>query len=440
MDCRSQITLLDLQLAICNLHYVMSIFEAFRVAWTSLMTHKGRALLTMLGIIIGVGAVVGMLAIGNGLSQWFSSEFTKLGVGVFYINPRVDSSSTDTQQAPQLTAEDAAAIMRPGAVPAANAVVVEFSGNGVISAGGDRFSYPVKGVTPNFFTVTDNTLGAGRFYSTAEEESRARVVVLGKEVAETLFGDIHGAVGRRVTISGVGFSVIGVLTTEASVFTGGFNGPSQTVYLPYQTARARLFRNQMTTRVDVSQLTVQTRTPEQVKEAIQQTTELLRQRHRLTYQPNDFSIINLEQQAAQAQTALVGLNAFLIVIAGISLLVGGIGIMNIMLVSVAQRTREIGLRKAVGARNRDILIQFLIEAVVLCLSGSAIGVAIGYLLSFAGTYVLQNVFRAANSQATVTLNSIILATAVSTAVGICFGFFPALRAARLRPIQALRTE
>ena len=418
----------------------MSIIEAFRVAWTSLMTHKGRALLTMLGIIIGVGAVVGMLAIGNGLSQWFSSEFTKLGVGVFYVNPQVDSSSNDTQQAPQLTAEDAAAIMQPGAVPAASAVVVEFSGNGVVSAGGERYAFPVKGVTPNFFSVTNNTLGPGRFYSAAEEENRARVAVIGKEVATTLFGSIEGAVGRRVTINGVSFNVVGVLTTEASAFTGGFNGPTQTVYVPYQTARARLFRNQLSTRVDVSQLTVQARTTEQINDAIRQTTELLRQRHRLSYQSNDFSIVNLEQQAAQAQTSLVGLNAFLIVIAGISLLVGGIGIMNIMLVSVAQRTREIGLRKAVGARNRDILIQFLIEAVVLCLSGGAIGVAIGYLLSFAGTYVLQNVFRAANSHATVTLNSIILATAVSTAVGICFGFFPALRAARLRPIQALRTE
>jgi putative ABC transport system permease protein len=418
----------------------MSIIEAIRVAWTSLMTHKGRALLTMLGIIIGVGAVVGMLAIGNGLSQWFRSEFTKLGVGVFYINPQVDSAATDTQQAPQLTAEDAAAIMQPGAVPSVSAVVIEYDGNGVISAGGDRYMFPVKGVTPNFFTVTDNTLGPGRFYSAAEEETRARVAVIGKEVATTLFGSIEGAVGRRITINGVSFNVVGVLTTEASAFTGGFNGPSQMVYVPYQTARARLFRNQLTARVDVSQLTVQARTPEQVNDAIRQTTELLRQRHRLTYQPNDFRVINLEQQAEQAQTALVGLNAFLIVIAGISLLVGGIGIMNIMLVSVAQRTREIGLRKAVGARNHDILVQFLIEAVVLCLTGGALGVAIGYLLSFAGTYVLQNVFRAADSQATVTLGSIMLATAVSTAVGLCFGFFPALRAARLRPIQALRTE
>ena len=174
--------------------------------------------------------------------------------------------------------------------------------------------------------------------------------------------------------------------------------------------------------------------------AVTQVTTLLRQRHRLTYQNNDFSIINLEELASTVGAILTGFSAFLGVVAGISLLVGGIGIMNIMLVSVTERTREIGLRKAVGARRRDILMQFLIEAIVLGLMGGVIGILMGLLLSTGGTFVLQQVFLQEDAQATVSLASVILATSVAAGVGILFGFFPALRAARLNPIQALRYE
>jgi putative ABC transport system permease protein len=169
-------------------------------------------------------------------------------------------------------------------------------------------------------------------------------------------------------------------------------------------------------------------------------TVLLRERHRLTYQNNDFSAENVEQTAEQAQMAMAGFSAFLLVIGGISLLVGGIGIMNIMLVSVTQRTREIGLRKAVGARRRDILMQFLIEAVVLSLFGGAIGIGIGYLLSFAGTFVMRAVFLVPDAGAIVTTSSVMLATGVSAAIGIIFGIFPAIRAAGLQPVRALRSE
>jgi putative ABC transport system permease protein len=243
-----------------------------------------------------------------------------------------------------------------------------------------------------------------------------------------------------MTVNGISFDVVGVMDTKTSQVGGDFNSPNDIVYIPYQTARNRLFRNQLSTRVDVSQVTVQAISTDEVNIAINQVGKLLRIRHRLTSQSNDFTITNPEQQAEQAKTSIIGFNAFLGIIAGISLLVGGIGIMNIMLVSVAQRTREIGLRKAVGARRWDILQQFLIEAIVLCLVGCALGITLGYMMSFAGTYVLQNIFRAEDSQATVTLGSIILATVVSTGVGVIFGFFPALRAARLHPIEALRSE
>jgi putative ABC transport system permease protein len=192
--------------------------------------------------------------------------------------------------------------------------------------------------------------------------------------------------------------------------------------------------------VNVGQITVRAQGPEQVDEAIRQVTNLLRERHRLTYQNNDFTITNPEQAAQQFQAISIGFSAFLGVIGGISLLVGGIGIMNIMLVSVTQRTREIGLRKAVGARRGDIMWQFLIEAVVLCLLGGALGIGLGYLLSFAGNFVLAALFQDDTARASVSLFAILLATGVSIAIGVFFGLFPAMRAARLDPITALRNE
>ena len=417
----------------------MNIFESFRIAWVALTTNKMRALLTMLGIIIGVSAVISMLAIGNGLSKSIQSEFNRLGAGVFYVTPQITSPDADVTQSPQLTAADAAALVQPGAAPAVRAVAVEYSTSAVVSAGGERYYYPVKGITPNYFTISDNTLGAGRYYGEDDERGRARVAVIGKDVATSLFGSVAGAVGQRVTVNGINLDVVGVLTTKPSQ-AADFNTPAETVYIPYETARTRLFRNELSAKVDLSQITIQARSNDQVEEAIRQATQLLRERHRLTYQSNDFSVSNPEQLMAQIETTIVGLNAFLGTIAGISLLVGGVGIMNIMLVSVTQRTREIGLRKAVGARGSNILQQFLIEALVLCLIGGALGVALGYAMSFAGTFVLQQVFGAQDAQASVSLGSIILATAVSAGIGIFFGFFPALRAARLPPIQALRSE
>ncbi|MFL5803932.1 MAG: ABC transporter permease, partial [Roseiflexaceae bacterium] len=236
----------------------------------------------------------------------------------------------------------------------------------------------------------------------------------------------------------VGFEVVGVLTTKDAPGPGG--NPQQTVFVPYHTGRSWLFRNQLSSRVDIGIMLVQARDSSQTDAAIAQVTALLRQRHRLTYQDNDFTIINVAQIAATFDGIIAGFNAFLSLVAGISLLVGGIGIMNIMLVSVSERTREIGLRKAVGARRWDILLQFLIEAIVLCLVGGAIGIGVGYALSFLGTFVLVNLFEAEGAQATVTLGAVVLATVISGTIGVFFGFWPALQAARLHPIDALRYE
>ncbi len=416
----------------------MNLFESFRVAWMALTSNKMRALLTMLGIIIGVGTVIGTLAIGNGYSNFIESEFGKLGIGRLTISPQIDPAAGDATLTPRLTAADADALLQPGAAPAVEAVVVQYDGSAVVDAGKDRYRYNVIGVTPNNFVITPNELGPGRYYSLDEERNAARVAVIGKTIAETFYGSAESAIGQRISLGGVGFDVVGVLFTKSSL--AGRGNPAETVYVPYSTARTRLFRNDMTNRVDVSQLTVKIKSLDLDKAATAQVTQVLRARHRLTYQSNDFVIESSEQLMQQFRTILVGFNVFLGVIGGISLLVGGIGIMNIMLVSVTQRTREIGLRKAVGARRRDILLQFLVEAIMLCLIGGAIGILFGYLLSFGGTYVLETLMQLKGSRAIVSLGSLVLAVGVAAGVGVFFGFFPALRAARLKPISALRYE
>jgi putative ABC transport system permease protein len=416
----------------------MNLFESFRIAWTALRANKLRSLLTMLGIIIGVGAVIGMLAIGAGMRQFLDKQFSGLGVGTFYIGPFVPTRKVDVQLSAQLTYADAQAVLQSGAAPAVKAVAVEFGSSATVSAGQKRYTYDVRGFTPSNFTIADNSLGAGRYFTDAEEQAAARVAVVGKQVAEQLFGTMASAIGQRITINGVGFDVIGVLTSKEAAGPGG--NPQEAVAVPYHAARSWLFRNQLSSRVDIGFMIVQARDATQVDAAIAQVTALLRQRHRLTYQDNDFTIINVAQIAATVNAIIGGFNAFLSLVAGISLLVGGIGIMNIMLVSVSERTREIGLRKAVGARRWDILLQFLIEAIVLCLVGGAIGIGVGYGLSFLGTFVLVNLFEAEGAQATVTLGAVILATVISGTIGVFFGFWPALQAARLHPIDALRYE
>jgi putative ABC transport system permease protein len=417
----------------------MQVFEALRTAFSALNAHKMRSLLTMLGIIIGVGAVVGMLAMGNGFQQYLDDQFAQLGVGTFYIAPFVDSNEIDAITSVQLTAADARAIAEPGQIPLVEAVTVELGGNATVLARQQRFNYGVRAVSPNLFAVNNYDLAAGRFFTADEDEQRLRVAVLGKNVAETIFGSRSAAVGQRVLLNGVGFEVVGVLDVEAGQISIGTD-PAEAIFLPYQTAAARLYRNRINPDRNVDTIAVKVREPERIDEVIADVTLLLRERHRLTYQDNDFTIINPDQFAQQAGAIIGGFNAFLGTVAGISLLVGGIGIMNIMLVSVTERTREIGLRKAVGARRWDIMLQFLIEALMLCLLGSALGVGLGYLLSFAGTFVLVSLFQAEGATAFVTMGAILLASGIAAAIGIMFGFFPALRAANLNPIEALRSE
>ncbi len=417
----------------------MYLIESFRVALRALSSNKLRSALTMLGIVIGVGAVIGMLALGNGFQQFLNDQFAQLGAGNFYVAPFVDSNRVDAITAARLSAADAEAIMAPGRAPAVAQVAIEFSGEAQASTGQRRGSYSVRAVSPSWFDVTPQDLAGGRLFTADEDRERARVAVIGRQVAEQLYGDATSGVGQRLALNGVGFEVIGVLATEPGSVSVGAD-PAEAIFVPYTTGVTRLYRNQVNDRVNVFIMTVRARSVAEIDEAIRQVTLVLRDQHRLTYQDNDFTIINPEQIAAQLNVVVGGFNAFLGIVAGISLLVGGIGIMNIMLVSITERTREIGLRKAVGAKRRDILLQFLIEALTLCLIGGAVGIVLGFGLSLLGTFILVNVFEAEGAVAAVRLENILLATGIAAAVGIAFGFFPAFQASRLNPIEALRTE
>jgi putative ABC transport system permease protein len=417
----------------------MNLIESLRIAFRALFSNKLRALLTMLGIVIGVGAVIGMLAMGNGFQSFLNGQFAQLGAGNFYVAPFVDSNRLDVLISARLSAADQAAILAPGRAPAVAHVAIEWSDSAEAYAAGKRLTYSIRAVNAGWFDVTPQDLGAGRIFGPDEDMGRARVAVIGKNVAEEFFGGSDAAVGQRLTLNGAAFDVIGVLATEQGSVSVGAD-PAEAIFIPYGTGIARLFRNQTSADINVSIMTVKARSIGEIDEAIRQVTAVLRDEHRLTYQDNDFTIINPEQIAAQLNVVIGGFNAFLGLVAGISLIVGGIGIMNIMLVSVTERTREIGLRKAVGAKRRDILMQFLIEALVLCLVGGGLGILLGYGLSFLSTIILVVLFEAEGAVATVTPGNIMLATGIAAAIGITFGFFPAMQAARLNPIEALRTE
>jgi putative ABC transport system permease protein len=397
-------------------------------AWISMGATKMRSFLTMLGIIIGVGAVVLMLAIGQGVQDKIQSSINSMGNNLFIVLSGSTTSGgirQSTGSAPTLKGADARDIATlDGVLKTAPAM----PGSAQVVAGASNWSTGVTGVTPDYLSVREWRLRIGVNFTEADQRSAARVALLGQRVATSLFADPDEALGQTIRIKNLPFTVTGILESKGQSLDG--RDQDDVVLIPLSTAQRKLFGGQFP---DSVRFIMVKATAEEVMERVEgEMQKLLRARHRLA--PNaedDFTIRNL---TAVAQTAAVTgqtLSLLLGAIASISLIVGGIGIMNIMLVSVTERTREIGIRKAIGAFERDILLQFLLEAIIISLTGGALGVVLGV-----GGTLIANIFLP--FQAVVSPFSIALSFLVAASVGIFFGYYPARKAARLKPIEALR--
>ena len=409
----------------------MSIGQAFLEALESLSGNKLRSGLTVLGIVIGVAAVIAMLAVGRGAEASITGSISGIGTNLLFVF-RGDPGDNIRNPKP-LTTEDANALRDQFAAPSIAAVAPALQGDVVVSFGGEQAAPQLFGVTPEYFQVRNLNLTEGEMISEAHMLGRSSVVLLGPEVAENLFGHSDGVTGETVRIEGQPFRVIGVLESKGG---GAFGSEDNQVLVPFTTAQTRLIRRSTSNRVDI--IFVQAVSGDVVTQATEEIAQVLRTRHRTPVGEDDFTIFSQQDLLTTFQSITGILTIFLGGIAGISLLVGGIGIMNIMLVSVTERTREIGLRKALGARRRDILIQFLTESSLLSLIGGIIGILLGWLISFA----VGRIAEASGTAFTplVGFDAVALATIFSAIVGLFFGIYPANRAAGLEPVEALRYE
>ncbi len=417
----------------------MTLAQAFIEALESLAGNKMRSGLTVLGIVIGVAAVIAMLAVGHGAEQSITGSISSIGTNLLFVfggnlqeggpNGPQNRSSNDRP----LTLSDADALADPLAAPSILAVAPGLQVNGTITFGGSSTSTTILGSVPAESSIRNYTMAEGEFITEAHLLERASVVVLGPQTADNLFGYHEGVTGATVYIEGTPFRVIGVLTSRGG---SAFGSEDNQAFVPFSTARARLLRRPNRDEVDI--LFVQAINAEAVPTAAEEISQILRQRHRTPIGEDDFTVFTQQQFLSTFAAITSVLTIFLGGIAGISLLVGGIGIMNIMLVSVTERTREIGLRKALGARRRDIMIQFLTESSLLSLVGGVIGILFGWLISF----LVGRIAVATGTQfiPIVGLDAVLLATLFSAAVGLFFGIYPANRAARLEPVEALRYE
>ena len=413
----------------------MRLYRLFIEALESLNANKLRSMLTVLGIVIGVAAVIAMLSIGRGAQASITSQIESMGTNLIYVSPGSTSQGgvqSAAGSAGTLTLDDAEALES-----VANVEAVASTTNSFVQAvyQSQNTNTRLMGVTPGYQTVGSLNLEDGEFITEDQQNARSLVVVLGSSVAENLFGSTAGVVGLKVRLNGQPYKVIGVLESKGGT---GFMNQDDQVFIPLSTALYRLvggsrFRGSSV----ISQITIKASDADVVDQVLNDVTLVMRERHETVEGADDFSVTSQEATLDAATEVADTLTIFLGGIAGISLMVGGIGIMNIMLTTVTERTHEIGLRKAVGAKRRDIMLQFLVESMVLSLLGGIIGTALGWgIASLMG----QVQFSGSTITPVVGLDSILLATLFSVAVGLFFGIYPATRAARLQPVEALRYE
>jgi len=414
----------------------MNLLESIRLALVGLTANKLRAFLTMLGIIIGVAAVITLISVGRGVEAVVIDEFQGLGNNLLFVFPG-DQDPTDPRPARSggagLTLDDAEALADPFRVPDLLGVVPSYDRPAIVSRGGEDTRTTISGTNTQFPLVRNFYPVLGDFFTEQDVASGSRVAVIGQSVYEALFEAGEYPIGEDIRINNVNFRIIGLLEEKGG---SGFNDQDDLVLVPISTAQQRLFparRADGKLRVDV--IYAEVISEDRQDAAIIQMEAVLREEHNITFRDeDDFTILSQSELLGAFGEITSVLTIFLGVIAGISLLVGGIGIMNIMLVSVTERTREIGLRKAVGAKYRDILTQFLVEAVVIASVGGVIGLILGAI----GAAVIGNLSPLLDTA--VDWNSVALAIGFSAGVGLFFGLYPATRAARLNPIDALRYE
>jgi putative ABC transport system permease protein len=402
----------------------------FGEAWHAMGANRLRTFLTMLGMMIGVGAVVLMMAIGEGAQASIKKSINSMGSNLFVVlsgAPNAGGARSSTGGASTLNVSDADAIAELNGVVSVAPVTM---GNAQIIYAGNNWNTTVMGTKPSYFTVRDWNIESGYVFSDSDIRSSTRVALVGKTVVDNLFGEDADPIGKTIRIKQSPFVIVGVLGSKGQSLNG--QDQDDTIIVPLTTAQRKLFGNQIPG--SVRQILVKAESDQVMNSVEADINDLLKQRHKIREGADvDFSVRNLTAIANTAAETTKTMSMLLGAIASISLLVGGIGIMNIMLVSVTERTREIGIRMAIGARQKDILMQFLLEAFMISIVGCVIGIAIG--IGGAAT-----IHYFAKTEVSVSSQSIILAFAVAASIGIFFGYYPASKAAKLNPIEALRYQ